>query len=306
VAAAALGWWAWLYAGLLTGPADALRALMADHRQTASLIAGSFVQEQERRLAAARAAGALPSIRAEIGAGSVDAFGGTQSLAVLNGLRYSPRPTLQEHMAYSDSLARANAAYLGAVAGPQYVLHRLRAIDGRFPPAEDPLSFLTLLNEFEPVGEERDVLLLRRKAARAAIETEPSAVRVSARWNEDIPVPGGANRIIQVAFVFREDLPARFARILWRAAEIQLVVTDETGLQRRYRLPPGNARTAFLISPVIGSDQDLKAWYRSGAGRSAASLRLEIMSRRPGFLLPNLESAEFRLIPVERAFGGSP
>jgi hypothetical protein len=158
-------------------------------------------------------------------------------------LRWCPLPALQSYNAYTPRLDHLDAdAYANARNGPESVLRRVEAVDGRNPTWESPAAMLSLLCHFHEVARGGGWQALERVHDRCG-PLEPFTI-LHARLGETLMLPPAPPGEVLVAAIdglgvsFTEHLTSLVARVARR-----YVLIDG----RRYRVPPDTASDGLLI-----------------------------------------------------------
>jgi len=238
-----------------------------------SFAARKEIEEREKRRAE------LPQVRTRVGNAALDVWSYEQGWALLNGLRYRPRPVFQGYSAYTPALQKLNAACYSGPQAPDYVLFKHQTIDGRYPTLDDAQALFVLLERYEPVLVERECLLLQRRPAipaqggalpaRAETALERAAPQ-TVRMEEWVDLRAVDRRgTLQVASAAFSDLPAgQLWRLLVRPMEVMIEVeTEASGAAAQYRMIPSMSRGPFLLDPLLAGTPDVLRLLRGEVGR---------------------------------------
>ncbi|MCO5165233.1 MAG: hypothetical protein M9894_02540 [Planctomycetes bacterium] len=273
--------------------AAGLGAALAPWRAAAALTDGEARARQAQR---------REDLQARVGRGTIDMHGYDQSLLLMNGLEYRPRPVFQGFSAYTPELMRLNRDFLRSPRAPEFVLARLQTIDGRFPTQDDALALAELRLGYEVVHATlEDALLRRRVTPGEELARTPILERVVALGEEvELPRERGAALWLQVEA--RPTVRGRLRTLATSEARLDLVLTDEDGVSRSHRLIPAIAAEGFIVQPVIADQLALNAFLR-GAGLSwARSVRLEASRRSRGdWSTFTVRVSRLPGLPVERS-----
>jgi len=214
---------------------------------------------------------ALPQIRARVGNERVDMVTSEQGLVLLNAMNYAPRPVFQSYSAYTPRLARLNEAHFLGADAPEFVIFQLAYLDGRVPTMEDPLALVALLRRYRPVLGENGFLLLQRDAQAPAAALVEHAVTQPARMHRLVNLPETTGPT--VAFLHIELTAfGRLYTLLFREPSLYLTRRTRDGEAVRQRLVRATAASGFLISPIIGSNDDWAKQYFSAPMREVRSI----------------------------------
>lgn len=204
----------------------------------------------------------LAELKAVIGSNAVDVFGQGQSLAILNGLQYRPRPAFQSFESYTPYLIRRNYDYY-VTSPPPFVLFKLGTVDGRYPAQEDSLALASILTNYTPVGEKFDHLLLRRLGS-VAVEGEMKLIdEREASVGEDVEIPDRKGAPIWCAIQLRIGPLSRLRALLYQPEDVGIRIESTTGRVAQYRYLSGAGETGFIINPLL-DDQNAVSEYLCG------------------------------------------
>lgn len=182
------------------GAAEAVRvgrdAVDADRR----------AERLDRAAAEVRAAyGVDPEVLAAVPEGAtVHADPVDAALVWAAGLGWDPVPTFQAYSAYDPRLDAGNAEHLASPEGPDAVLHRAYAIDGRLSAWQAPEQQVALTCHFEVVRRRGPWSALVRTDDRCGAATTLAEVEVDEGEEVEVPQPEDPDALVVATF----DLPA--------------------------------------------------------------------------------------------------
>lgn len=216
----------------------------------------------------------LPEFRRRIGDASVDVFGCGQSVLLLNGLRYAPRPVFQSYAAVSEPLLRINEAYYLGAGAPAFVVLGFCAIDRHAAASEDSLALLALLRAYRPVAVEQGYVLLQRESAPEA-RPLPGFAGIYRPVTPDewiaLPADDAPQRI---HLRYRLSVLGQLRAWLLREPVLRLETQDADGVPRQFRLVRTTAQAGFLVSPQWLQAADYARWYADPAALPVRRLRV--------------------------------
>lgn len=228
---------------------------------TAFLRPATFKVQLEGHLETMRHDRELPGIQAIAGSNTVGALNLDQDIAVLNGLNYVPHPVFENYAAYTPELQRLNTEFFNSQKAPQYVLWHSGTIDGRFPTLDDGEVFLTILKNYSPVVEEKGMILWKHNTPAENAYTLANERETCGTLDQWIPIPPEPTWL---RIDCKQSLVGAMQSLLLRCSDLRLEVRLDFGATQSYRLLPGNARSGFLISPLLRADfQLLQAAFAS-------------------------------------------
>jgi hypothetical protein len=263
---------------------DAVARVLGNAATLARL--GRFHEERLARAQALSAAQALPRVREAVGAATIDALALDPAVLLANGLAWRPRPAFQGYLAYTEALAAANGAVFEGESAPDFALVKLGAVDRHLPSQEDGLALLAVLRRYEPVLLESSYLLARRRPRVAPGESRLLLDRAVAFGEPvSLPAPGG-NGSLLLELSVRSSVRGGAAQLLLRAPEVWLELEDATGTTRTGRIVPATAASPFLVSPLLGDQDELVRWLSGEPVFRPSRLRLTLKPDWPGCFEP--------------------
>ncbi len=231
----------------------------------------AHLRELETAIAAQRRTAPLPRLAAAIDAGKGDAdmMGCRQGLALASGIALRHRPVFQSYSAYTPWLQQRNGEFWRAATAPRHALVHVSPLGNHLPTAEDSDSWRALLDGYEPIAAERDVLLLRRRASAPAVTTRPVLQRRIA-LDEWIELPTDADRH-DLALEIGSTWLGRAGAALLRPAKLLLELRLRDGTTLSRAIAPAMVKAPFVVDPLIRDSRDfLAAITRRGGVRVAA------------------------------------
>ncbi|MFG1465346.1 hypothetical protein V5F77_20905 [Xanthobacter sp. DSM 24535] len=214
---------------------------------------------KQQVLAQLRAAHPLPPLE-----GTVDVIPNLQTRVLANGLKYQPRPTIQEYTTYTPTLIQNNRAFFEGPRAPDNLLFGLAPIDERLPALSEGALWPLFLARYEPVQALPDLVVLRKRAVPLPDLLTPIG-QETVRLREKVPLPATTQPIF-VTMNIRPTLLGRVMNLVFRTPPVFLELDMADGSARRFRLIPGMARDGFLISPLVTRTDD---FLRLAAGGDA-------------------------------------
>jgi hypothetical protein len=166
--------------------------------------------------------------------------------------RFRPRPTFMAYTAYTPWLARRNQEWLESDKGPDAVVFRPCAIDGKHPTVIDNLSFLTLATHYRVVRNHWPYAVLERRPRPRTYRLVPLG-SVAATQGEPVAVPDAAGGPIWAVIGIQPSPAGWLTTALFKARPLRIRSTmDER--KAVHRLPARMASTGFLLSPYLGQE----------------------------------------------------
>ncbi|HZZ18406.1 MAG TPA: hypothetical protein VFE25_03505 [Opitutaceae bacterium] len=220
----------------------------------------------EAQLGTASEAAALPAIQAEVGKATIDTYNYQEGVPILNGLTVRARPIFQSYSAYTPSLEGWNLRDYLSDRAPDYLLWNDGLVDNRYPGEDDAMLVETLPSRYEPVLSENGYWLFRKRAmAGQGRPVHKLLLKKTVHLGESVDVPAGQRQAVWIEANPVPNALGRARALLYKPAEIHILTTDETGLQRQWRLLPRVAATGFILVPTLEHGEDLAALMQGDA-----------------------------------------
>jgi hypothetical protein len=189
-------------------------------------------------------------------------------------LNWRPRSVLQSYQAYTAYLDQLDAAHFTGAAAPNRVLLAFRSIDGRYPLFDEPAVVRALYDDYDVLGQNRDFLILQRKAA-----ATPSPLRtigsVRAHLGDVVPVPslpGGAMLYAGIRVPYSPW--GRGMALLFQPSELHIAFHLTTGDSGPFRFIPAVAPDGVMLSSYVSSVEELGNLLARQPGNPIASFRV--------------------------------
>jgi len=222
----------------------------------------SYWQEMAQAEEPIRRGAQLNRLKPLIGKSSLDVFGSQQVLALLNNLDYRPRPVFASYAAYTLPLMRLNERFYFSNQASEFVLFKLDALGHRFPPLEDALMFRDLLLNYEAVGIEHNLLLL--KTARTSQPTLTLLKEGTVRFGEQIPLRAYGDTDLWVELALGPTFAGQVRRLSYKASDVRLRIWSGAlgGEQAQFEAPSPMLAAGFVASPLLLNTKDVADLYR--------------------------------------------
>jgi hypothetical protein len=212
---------------------------------------------------------ALPQICEKIGTGSVDVMGlrADQRIAILNNLRWHPRPVFEAYSAYTPQLLEINARFYQGNQAPEFVIVAWRGLDLKLPAANDGAVLLELLARYEPVEGEKHLF---RRSVTPDQQTATSESVKEIQMGERLEV--GPSEIAK--FEINYSLLGRIRNFFYKPAFAFVHLTLASGEERIYRCVPAIVASKFLLTPLIENLDDIVGLYSPGEKKIVTGLEI--------------------------------
>lgn len=199
----------------------------------------------------------LQQIARKVGDDAVDVFNYRQAVLLLNGLNYRPRPVIQGYSTYTSALQLLNLNFYRSDRSPRYILFRLETIDDRFPTLDDAPTISYVLNNYLPVFSENGFLLLQRNQGDTQdIKYEPVYAGALALGQKlDLKAWNDSPLFLRVDA--SPTLLTRLTDFIYQTPPFRLAVELDEGSTKYFRFVSGMAANYFLVSPLVGSNENV-------------------------------------------------
>jgi hypothetical protein len=243
----------------------------------------------------------LPLTRKVVGNGTIDVLGFEQSSALFNNLNYSPRPVFQSMSAYNPWLARINCDFFASDHAPDFVLQKVHTIDDRLPTLDDPLVLRFLMRRYEFVHFEKDFALWKRRAqppAPGALVARPLLTKAVA-LNTPLDLGSLAGKNLWARIDLNPSLLGKLQRFFYKPPIVNLSLTDPEGAQSTFTMPLSQARTGFILNPLIEDTAAYVSFAKGSPGHRVRFLKIEVAETDKIFFAPaaTVELSEFPPLP---------
>ncbi|HEX3745589.1 MAG TPA: hypothetical protein VHW09_16715 [Bryobacteraceae bacterium] len=230
---------------------------------------GLLNAEYRSRMGEIRRSCSLPEL-----SGTVDVFESLLACGLVNDDRFRWRPMFLLSSGYTAGISRRNAEFLRSPKAAQNMLFGILPTDDRYPPLEDSLSWLAMLQNYRPDASAGDDILFTRTTPRD-ISLVPLLKR-TARMGEPVSIPPVVEPVWAEISV---DISAagKIAGLLLAAPPVSLQLTAG-GQRRDFRFLAGTARAGFLLSPLIVTPPSFASLYPEGPFSSVHPPRVESLA----------------------------
>jgi hypothetical protein len=180
--------------------------------------------------------------------GTAAFFPDNQAVLYGHGLQVRLAPVPQAFLAYNAVLTKRNGSFFRSGNRPDFVLFDIHPIDNRYPSASDTSSWLALMACYEPSRYAGHYLLLQAAKCSDTHLELIAETKTTAGTRVAVPVADGYPVWAQIDT--RLNTMGSIVKALARSPETDFAV-DTPRERHVFRLSPGNARTGFLLSPMM-------------------------------------------------------
>lgn len=249
-----------------------------------------------------------PGIYRALSKGTVDTIPVDIALVYGYGLAWDPSPILQSYSAYTPYLDDADAAHFAATTGPDYVVFADEEIDDRYPIADEPAAFRTLLQHYYPTGSGTSTLLVLSRVPKGASgrshgatlhDNVASAAGIACGpLGAALPVPQVPGQYTFASLSVPYSVRGTVVNALYRPADLYIqfaVKGSTTGPTPMYKLVPATAADGLFVSGYIANQSDLANVFDGVVTNPIQSLT--ITSTNPAYYQGTV-CASFATIPL--------
>jgi hypothetical protein len=224
--------------------------------------------------------------------GTVDIIPSMQSALIANGLRYQPRPTLQEYTTYTRWLIEKNRSFFRGDQAPDFLLMESGSIDDRHPAFAEGPVWPDLIARYAPYDIVEGMVLLRKrdKPLDLGMHTVRSQSGTIDQPLDLTPLPQGAvfARIdVQPTFL------GRLANLVFKSSILVMDVEYTDGAEASYRFIPSIAREGFFLSPQVAAGSAFMSFAVGGTELNPR--KVKSIAIRPSTLAEWLWSETFTI-----------
>lgn len=182
-----------------------------------------------------------------------------------NGLRYSPRPTIQSYAAYTDSLQRINSQHLKSYSSPTYIVLKAFSFDFGMPMELDAESFRIITSNYKLVGHgNRGSLILKKLPEQLRNHEE--------RWNSlKTPLRSGISngnknwselpaRLLpgsRISIIIKPSTLRRLQTILFKSPPLYVEIEFTNKQIQSYKISESTSKH-ITIYPFVTDNQSLE------------------------------------------------
>ena len=224
---------------------------------------------------------ARPGLKAYIAGQTVDHLGSDQSITLLNGLNYVPRPAIQSYTTYTPALNRLDESFFRSDRSPRFVLQRYGSIDDRLPALDDSLTQKLLYQHYDYAMEEGGLLLWEKPAQLPPPDPteEKTVLQQSVRFGERVVVPDTGELPVWATVRIPQNLAGRVRQFLYKPPTLRIHFEDDRGEVRDMLFVRAMGEAGFILQPFFPEGEDLIAYQ---LGQPARKIRWFSLHTMPG------------------------
>jgi hypothetical protein len=266
----------------------------------------SYRRSFDERLETERAQFGLTHTRAEVGNSTVDVLGFDQAIALYNGLNYRPRPVFQSYSTFTPHLARLNYDYYMSDRAPDYVLFKMQTIDNRWPTLDDGPVLGLLMYRYRYIHTEMGYHLWKRRDSKPDVSflTNREVRTDVAPLNIPVTLKNLSEKQLWATIDIRPSLFGRLRSFFYKPAFVNLVIKDTASRRSVFRLTPPQAKTGFILNPMIEDTSAYLQLATNESGRRLRSLQIQVADDDKHFFAgtAQLELFELPAVPASTEY----
>ena len=191
---------------------------------------------------------------------TVDVFPWDIAITELYDFKWHPRPVFQSYSAYTAYLDSLNAKHFSSDTAPEYLLYASKSIDGRYSFFDEPETFRTLLYRYQPCGQDKGFIVLRKKDNPAVVKEEYIDKAVVG-FGQIIALPKVNDGLLFARIHIEYNFAGRLLKFLFKPPQVYFGFFRNTQKIGIYRFIFGNAQNGvFLSQHIDGFDTLHKIW----------------------------------------------
>ena len=186
---------------------------------------------------------------------TVDVYNYRQNYAILNDFNYRPRPVFQGYQTFTKNLMEKNENFI--LTNPSdYIIFKQETIDNRLGLMDDSMWLAEVLNNYDLVAEERDLLLLKKKESFQEVKRFKVSDGV-VDFDDIIDIPCKNGERISISMEIENSVLGKILSMLWKPPIVEMELIKDNGDVVVRRIIPSMIRTPVYIDGVIDNNDDV-------------------------------------------------
>jgi hypothetical protein len=170
-----------------------------------------------------------------------------------------------------------NYDFFASSTAHDYALLKIQTIDDRFPTLDDPLLLRLLPYRYEYVETEKDYTLWKRRAQIPVSAPVPHMLRSThLDLNATFQLGDLMTKNLWVRIELQPSLAGRLRKFIYKPPVVDLLLEDTDGATDEYTIPLSQARTGFILNPLIDDTDDYVNFATGRPTRHVRSFKLEV------------------------------
>ena len=170
-----------------------------------------------------------------IGKNSIDVIPWDNALLYAYDLNWTPRFFLQSIGAYTSHLDKLDAEFFMSENAPLYILYEWKSIDGRFPAFDTPLTYRTILCNYEIVDTFEKWYLLKRSENKICTNMV-SIQKIEIKFGEEVLVPKSTENYVFVKIFVKENVLGKASNLLYKSPHV-FIQLNNNEISHRFVYP---------------------------------------------------------------------
>ena len=224
-----------------------------------------------------------------IGNKTVDLVPNEISEIYLNKLHYNPRPIIQSYQAYNEYLDKKNQEKYLSASAPDFVIYSIESTDNKYPLSDENLTFLALLQRYEPIKVWKNHLLLQKKEKTKSLKLI-KATEHQWQLNKDFSINSKDslknNQLSVIKVKTTYNWFGNLLNLFFQPPHLNMLIATENGQRTAYRSIPIILQKGMLTKTKLDSVEEVKTFFEQGFVQNKAikNIRLEeIVRGKVGF-----------------------
>lgn len=224
---------------------------------------------------------------------TIDIFPWDIAITELYGFRWHPRPVFQSYSAYTAYLDLLNAKHFSSDYAPEYVLYAMKSIDGRYPIFDEPATFRTLLQKYEPFAVDGKFIVLRRKD-NVETGTEEYLQKAAVGFGDIIALPRVEDGLLFAKIYVEYNLLGYVSKFLFKPPEVYFGFLKNRQPIGTHRFIFSNAENGLFLSRHIADRDDLHRVWRGDTKENLSEIA--ILTKHPAFFKDKITVEFFKVV----------
>ncbi|MES2206989.1 MAG: hypothetical protein V4525_09370 [Pseudomonadota bacterium] len=203
----------------------------------------------------------MPQIQKIVGDKPIGHFGFKPSRMLYNHFKYKPMPATLSYVGWNQSNMKKDADFFRRdISAPLYLLYTLHTFGKGLSAQDDALAQLEIFQRYDPVLENSNSLLLKRRSFSPAISQETyigsEAIYSINEWNE---IPAYEMIPLRMKVTLLNGFISRMLMIFYKPSGYDIEYVLSNGTIKRHSFRPHMAEEGFLIAPLITNNKEFMA-----------------------------------------------
>ncbi len=208
----------------------------------------------------------LPMVRSLIGNDAVDVFNYSQWAALVNNLNYRPRPVIQSYVVCTPYLQDMNLSFYRNDKRPPYVLLQMGPLIDHFVTLEDATALPYILNNYKPVAQESDFLVLKEAAQKQGDPVMTLVHEQVLSFGQKLNLSSWNKNFLFLQVEMNPTILGKVMKILFQSPNL-ILGAIANGKVNYFGFIPGMAKRGFMLNPLLEENRDVIDLYAGNLAR---------------------------------------